>query len=87
MPFGPQAFSTSARLGIGSHEPMDPVAGSGAGSGYTPYLMNLLGIEKKRPWTPGRKGIVGQGPHPIGTSGMLGGRSPVPLPGRTSGGR
>jgi len=89
MPFGPPAFSTSARTGIGAHEPMDPVAGSGAGSGYGPYLMNLLGLNKKKPWTPGKKGVFGAGGgvHPIGTSGMLGGHSPVPLPGKTSVGR
>jgi hypothetical protein len=89
MPFGPPAFSTSARTGIGAHEPMDPVSGSGAGSGYGPYLMNLLGLNKKKPWTPGKKGQVFAqgGAHPTGSSGMLGGRSPVPLPGKTSMGR
>lgn len=68
---------------------MDPVAGAGAGSGYSPYIMNLLGLNKKKPWTPGKKGQVFSegGAHPIGSSGLLRGGSPVPLPGRTAPGR
>lgn len=74
MPFGPPAFPASARFGIGSHEPTDHVMGQGAGSGYSPYIMNMLGLNKKKPWTPGR-GQMATGPGPVSH-----GINPVGLP-------
>lgn len=67
--FGPPTFSPSARIGIAGHEPLEPVSGSHMGSGYSPHIMNLLGLNKKKPWTPGRAGTGGgasAGPMPTG---------------------